>query len=82
MGDSVPALKCQPEDGSDCNERETKYIAKTKTWDAAKQTSELARVQGLLGNPMSDDLRDWARRRVHILEALTAPSGDETIAEL
>ena len=79
MGGTVPALKCNPSDGSECNEKETKYIAKATAWDSTKQSSELQRVQGLLGNPMSDDLRDWARRRVRILEALVKGGTEEEL---
>lgn len=69
QGDSVPALSCSVEDPNDCSEREVKYIEKVKKWDEAnKPTKELKRIQAILATPMSEDLRDWARRRAHILE--------------
>ena len=81
MGDTVPALNCQL-DEENCNEREIKYIAKVKAWEMTKVQSEIARVQGVLGKPMSDDLRDWARRRVHILTQLEEGDGKEEEKEL
>lgn len=78
MGDSVPAIQCKVDDDmTDCNDREKKYIAKVQAWTVDKQTSEASRVLKILGNPMSDDLRDWARRRLHILELVTAASKEE-----
>ncbi|KAL3905496.1 MAG: hypothetical protein SGARI_004430, partial [Bacillariaceae sp.] len=76
-GDSRPALQCSIEDKSQCNEKETKYIDKVKSWDATKPAKELKRIQAILATPMSDDLRDWARRRQHILSQLV----DEGTAE-
>jgi FKBP-type peptidyl-prolyl cis-trans isomerase FklB len=76
-GDSVPALQCSVEDQSECSERERKYISKVKTWEAAKPSRELKRIRAILSTPMSDDLRDWARRRAHILSQLA----DEGTAE-
>lgn len=75
MGDSVPALSCAVlrdeggvTAGSDCTDREGKYIAKAQSWEADKPGKEIQRIKAILGTPMSDDLRDWARRRLHILE--------------
>jgi FKBP-type peptidyl-prolyl cis-trans isomerase FklB len=83
MGDTVNALACQVNDETtECNEREIEYIAKikSKAWDAKKVKTEIERVQKLLGKPMSDDLRDWARRRVHILLQLAEqPTTEEEL---
>ena len=78
MGDSVPALQCSVEDPSkDCTEREIKYIDKVKSWEASKPRKEMKRINAILATPMSDDLRDWARRRVHILSQLVDESNKE-----
>lgn len=76
MGNTIDALKCKT-DEKDCNEREIKYLHKVKAWEATKVTSEIARVQTLLESPMSDDLRNWARRRLHILGQLADPADAE-----
>jgi hypothetical protein len=69
LGDTVNAFTCRvdaPTEG--CNEREIKYMEKVKGWKATKVKSEVDRVHTILQNPMAaDELRDWARRRVHIL---------------
>lgn len=79
LGDTVNALQCNVDDTEDCNEREEKYITKVKEWAAAKVESEISRIQKVLEKPMADDLRDWARRRVHILRQLelAEPSKEE-----
>lgn len=76
LGDKVPALQCKVAEGEqdECNERELKYIAKTKEWAPAKVSSELTRVRTILGKPMADDLKNWANRRVHILQQWQAAS--------
>ncbi|CAJ1947861.1 unnamed protein product [Cylindrotheca closterium] len=72
LGDKVPALQCKVAEGEqdECTERELKYIAKTKEWAPTKVASEITRVRTILGKPMADDLKDWANRRVHILQQL------------
>jgi hypothetical protein len=66
QGDKVDALKCLL-DGTDCNEKELKFIEKFKAWDATKVESEIARLSGLQANPMKDVLREWLGRRLHII---------------
>ena len=78
-GDTVPALQCsinieESSEESKCNDREIKYITKVKEWEADKTSQELKRIQAILSSPMKDDLRDWARRRVNVLEQFTAKS--------
>jgi hypothetical protein len=83
-GDSVPAIKCDPtkddedEIRSDCNEREQTYIAKVKEWTMEKQQAEVGRVHTILQKPMTDELRDWARRRANILNLLVKKAKGET----
>lgn len=78
QGDSVPALQCtvsgdDGETNEKCNEREQSYIAKVATkWKGNdngnnKIAKEIERLRSILAGPMKDELRDWARRRVHIL---------------
>ena len=75
-GGTVPALQCSIDGGEgdddNCDERERTYVAKVQSWyadgDDEKALSQLARIRKILSAPMKDDLRDWARRRVNILE--------------
>jgi hypothetical protein len=67
----VSAIQCNPNDPeSDCDEKEQAYIAKVKEWTTEKQQSEAGRVYNILQKPMTDDLRNWARRRANILNLL------------
>ena len=74
QGETVPALKCSIDGKADdnCNDKERVYASKARTWyaegDENKATAQLARIRKILSSPMKDDLRDWARRRVNILE--------------
>jgi hypothetical protein len=79
QGDSVPALTCRvvAASGEDCTEKELNYIEKTKAWEAAKVTSELERLSGLLTTAMKPTLLEWIKRRVHILQQLASKEADE-----
>lgn len=74
QGDTVSALKCAIDGGGDdkCNTKEKSYIGKVQVWydkgDDAKAGNELGRLRRILSGPMTDDLRNWARRRAKILE--------------
>jgi hypothetical protein len=76
LGDKVDALKCLL-DGTDCNEKEVKFIEKCKAWEATKVESEIARLNGLQANPMKGELREWLRRRLHIIRQLSSASKKE-----
>jgi hypothetical protein len=69
LGDSVPAIACKL-DETGCNEKEVKYIKKIAGFEESKVKSEIERINKLIGKPMSDDLRDWAKRRRHLLMQL------------
>ena len=79
MDGGVPAIKCDPTDKSGCDEREIKYIDKVSKWSTSKQHSEVDRMHNVLQGPMADDLRDWARRRVLILNNLLKASREEEL---
>jgi hypothetical protein len=78
QGDKVDALKCLL-DGTDCNEKEVKFIEKCKAWEATKVESEIARLSGLQANPMKDDLREWLGRRLHIIRQLSKGSTEKEL---
>mmetsp|Transcript_28444 Transcript_28444/g.69218 ORF Transcript_28444/g.69218 Transcript_28444/m.69218 type:complete len:137 (+) Transcript_28444:417-827(+) len=89
MGDTVPALSCTVVSGDaepeGCDDRETKYVKKVAGWvesEPTKPAKEIKRIRAILGTPMSDDLRDWARRREHILsQFLDKSSNSDGAAE-
>ena len=84
QGGTVKALQCSIDgdsDGDGCNEKERAYTAKVRNWyaegDDTKASAQLARVRNILSAPMKDDLRDWARRRVNILEQFVKKQEDQ-----
>jgi hypothetical protein len=79
QGDKVPALTCRvgASSSEDCTEKEIKYIEKTQEWEAAKVTSEMERLTGLMANAMKPTLLEWIKRRVHILQQLASKEADE-----
>ncbi|KAG7351444.1 FKBP-type peptidylprolyl isomerase [Nitzschia inconspicua] len=83
QGDTVPALSCSVTDPKkDCTDREQTYIDKVKKWtvtEANKPAKELKRIQAILATPMTEELRDWAKRRAHILSQFT--EGDTKTTE-
>jgi hypothetical protein len=79
MGDTVNALTCRVDATEGCDERESTYVEKVKAWKATKVASEVNRVHTILQKPMSDELRDWARRRVHILQQLVVVEGEKEL---
>ena len=66
LGDAVPAFTCQL-DETGCNEKEIKYIRKISDFGPDQGKAAAERINKLLKSPMSDELRDWAKRRLHIL---------------
>lgn len=71
LGDKVPVLTCDVVSGDGCNDKELKYVAKMKEKPFADQTKELQRLSGMVGQKMTDDLKDWVKRRVYVLTLLT-----------
>jgi hypothetical protein len=76
QGGSVAAISCSI-DGTDCTDREIKYVAKVKSWEPTKPRKELNRIRAILATPMTDELRDWARRRENILTLFLASDEKE-----
>merc|ERR1711964_204565 len=73
-GDKVPASRCDPtSDNKGCSEKEIKYIEKQTAkfgGDKSKVTKELARLQGMAGNKMKDELVGWMNKRIGILKKM------------
>lgn len=74
-GQTVPAQKCSIDadaEDDECNERERTYTAKVRSWyakgDNDKAVAQLERIRKIMDDDMKDELRDWAKRRVNILE--------------
>lgn len=71
--DLVPAVRCNPANKEDCNEKEVSYVDKVSGWDGDKQSAELGRLQKMMGTKSSPDLMEWIKRRWNILQQLVSP---------
>jgi FKBP-type peptidyl-prolyl cis-trans isomerase FklB len=86
-GDTVPALKCSIDaEDDDCNEKEKKYSGKVRSWyaegDNEKAVAQLERIRKIMESGMKVELRDWANRRVNILEQFIDKQKSSEKAEL
>ncbi|CAB9514729.1 glutathione peroxidase [Seminavis robusta] len=62
---------CAP-DGSGCDERSAKYMAKFKAKSKEEQAAQLKRLEGMDGSSMKQDLLDWKETRKRLLKTLLA----------
>lgn len=69
-GDKVEAMKCNPETGEDCNEKEQGYVTKMKKKTTQEVKKELDRLTELSNTKMKPELIEWIKRRVHILKQM------------
>jgi len=65
-------VKCDPNDPSECTDREKAYIEKMKAKSASDRQSQLARLQKMAGASMTADLKKWMSQRISILSGLTS----------
>lgn len=59
-------------DGSGCDDRSAKYMYKMKAKSNEDQAAQLKRLEGMEGNSMKADLKDWLRLRKKLLKTLIA----------
>lgn len=64
-------------DGTGCNEKSLKYLEKFKAKTKAEQQAQLERLQGMEGDSMQQELKDWIKTRIRLLKTLIASHGDE-----
>jgi hypothetical protein len=55
-------------DTTGCNEKETSYIEKIKSWDKSKFGAESERLASMKAGKMKPELLAWIDRRTHILK--------------
>lgn len=59
-------------DGTGCDERSTKYMEKMKAKTKVEQEAQLKRLEGMEGDSMKKDLKDWLKMRMRLLKTLIA----------
>lgn len=67
-------VKCSVEDPADCTDKEKGYIEKMKAKGAEDIAKQLKRLDGMRGDSMKADLKQWLNQRLRILQQL---GGDE-----
>mmetsp|Transcript_34062 Transcript_34062/g.79712 ORF Transcript_34062/g.79712 Transcript_34062/m.79712 type:complete len:146 (-) Transcript_34062:209-646(-) len=72
VDETLAGPACNVDDTADCDEREKTFIEKFKAHDAEKVKSELTRLNGMKGNSVKKELKQWILARINILEQLAA----------
>ena len=70
-------IKCDVENPAECSDKEKAYIAKMKEKTSEERKAQLTRLQGMQGQSMKAELKQWLNQRLHILTRLEAGSSDE-----
>jgi protein disulfide-isomerase A6 len=61
---------CDVANPASCSAKETDFIAKAKTLDAAAVKAQIARLEGMKAGKMTPELKGWLFQRLHILQQL------------
>ncbi|CAE7382380.1 MIP [Symbiodinium natans] len=70
-GDSKPADRCDIETLKGCSDKAKTYIEKQNKLTADKRKAELKRLEGMKGNDMKEDNKNWLMSRIGLLKKLT-----------
>eukprot|EP00913_Durusdinium_trenchii_P011114 g10436.t1 len=54
-----------------CSDKAKKYVEKQKAGTAEKRKAELKRLQGMTGNEMKEDNRNWLMSRINLLKKMS-----------
>ena len=60
-----------------CNDKETSFLEKIKSWDKAKFGKEKNRLESMKDGKMKPDLLAWIERRIHILKQFIKGDGKD-----
>jgi protein disulfide-isomerase A6 len=63
-------IKCNTEDESGCTDKEKGYIEKMKAKASEDRVKQIKRLEGMAGDSMKAELKNWLRQRLHILRML------------
>lgn len=73
---------CSVIDGSGCDERSLKYLEKMKLKSLDEQQAQITRLEGMEGNQMKEELKEWILMRKKLLKNLVAAAADGNNEEL
>jgi FKBP-type peptidyl-prolyl cis-trans isomerase FklB len=71
----VPAIRCNATSGDGCNEKESEFLSKVKSWDIDQQQKELTRLEKIVAGEkkaIKSELQEWFTRRIAILKQLVS----------
>ncbi|CAJ1432504.1 unnamed protein product [Effrenium voratum] len=71
-GESKAADKCNVETLTGCSDKAKAYVEKQKAASVDKRKAELKRLEGMQGNDMKEDNKNWLMSRIKLLQKLTA----------
>jgi len=63
-------IKCNIADGEGCTDKEKAYIEKMKAKTSEDRMKQVKRLEGMAGDKMKAELKEWLRQRLHILRVL------------
>ena len=63
-------IKCSIEDGVGCSDKEKAYIEKMKAKTSDDRVKQVKRLEGMAGESMKAELKQWLLQRLHILRTL------------
>merc|ERR1719373_1023867 len=79
-GGKVPAQRCDPATLDKCSEKEVKWLNKIQKkfeGDAAKLSTEKARLEGMTGKQMKPELMTWISKRIKLLDMILSTDKEE-----
>lgn len=68
---------CSAQTGMGCSDKEKGFIDKWKGRNANDLTSQLARISGMTGSRMKDDVKEWLNQRIAIIKQLLKTAQDD-----
>lgn len=70
-GDTKPADRCDVETLKGCSDKAKSYLEKQKAATAEKRKAELKRLEGMKGNDMKEDNKNWLMARINLLKKMS-----------
>jgi protein disulfide-isomerase A6 len=71
-------VKCDVNDPKECSDKEKGYIEKMKAKSSEERKTQITRLEGMVGDSMKAELKQWLGQRLRILKALEpAAAGEE-----